>query len=72
MTTFLPIDPRTAGQFVKVSHDKQYDGFLKPAEFNNIRARVCVISVSIKQAAQQLANISARSEAPGLEVIVNL
>lgn len=46
LTTFLPIDPRTAGQFVKVSHDKQYDGFLKPAEFNNIRARVCYFSVN--------------------------
>lgn len=46
LTTFLPIDPRTAGQFVKVSHDKQYDGFLKPAEFNNSTARVCYFSVN--------------------------
>lgn len=46
LTTFLPIDPRTVGQFVKVSHDKQYDGFLKPAEFNNSRARVCYFSVN--------------------------
>lgn len=46
LRTFLPIDPRTGGQFVKVSHDKQYDGFLKPAEFNNSRAQVCYFSVN--------------------------